>query len=226
MFHLFQSIKRHAAAVLQQRDHGSGVFIILFGSHAFRLWRRKHFAAQIAAPPVELIHRGRQRGLPDDSHQRSRFFLWIDFALLAARAVVARLHGRMRHRDFLGAGVGGSSVAPVPFGWFWIILGAGVSGCPKTFLVFSVQRGGGSIPANAYNALLSFLLSDSLNGACVPRSMIWSSSSRLTSMRGRFIVEEFPGTYDARTSPASASPDTLFERGRAMSAWTTRTMKP
>ena len=40
---------------------------------------------------------------------------------------------------------------------------------------------------NACSALLSFSLSDSLNGACVPRSMIWSNSSRFTCMRGRFI---------------------------------------
>jgi hypothetical protein len=93
----------------------------------------------------------------------------------------------MRHGDFPGAGVGGSSIAPVTFTGSGSFSGVGTAGCSKTLLVFSVVRGCGSIPANACSALLSFSPSDSLNGACVPRSMIWSSSSRFTSMRGRFI---------------------------------------
>ena len=35
----------------------------------------------------------------------------------------------------------------------------------------------------AWIAVLSFWPSDSLSGACVLRSMIWSSSSRFTSIR-------------------------------------------
>ena len=38
-------------------------------------------------------------------------------------------------------------------------------------VVFSVVRGVGSIPANACSTRFSFSPSDSLNGACVPRSM-------------------------------------------------------
>ena len=152
-------------------------------------WRREHFAAQIAAQTIQLIHGGRQRGLSHDAHQRLGFFLRIDFAFFAARARIARVQAGMRNRDFLRAGVGRSAVAPVTL--FTqapaSLLGAGVSGCSKTALVFSVVRGCGSIPASACSALLSFSLSDSLNGACVPRSMIWSSSSRFTSIRGRFI---------------------------------------
>jgi hypothetical protein len=37
--------------------------------------------------------------------------------------------------------------------------------------------------------------------------MIWSSSSRFTSTRGRFIVAESPGTCDAEASPTSSSLD-------------------
>jgi hypothetical protein len=45
MFQLFQAIKRHAAAVLEQRDHGSGGFVVFFRPHAFGFGRREYFAA-------------------------------------------------------------------------------------------------------------------------------------------------------------------------------------
>src|SRR5450755_3065393 len=79
----------------------------------------------------------------------------------------------------------------------------GAADCSSTALVFSVLRGFASIPTSACSAPLSLSPSDSLNGACVPRSMIWSSSSRFTSIRGRFMRRVTPGTCDAVASPAS-----------------------
>jgi hypothetical protein len=117
---------------------------------------------------------------------------------------------RMPNGDFLRASVRRSSIAPVPG-----ILseegsesfsGVDVSGCSATFPVFSVARGFAGIPANACSALLSFSLSDSLRGACVPRSMIWPSSSRSTFTRGHLIVAATPGTWRSGASPVSVSP--------------------
>src|SRR5271154_1982164 len=123
MFQLFQAIKRRAAAVLEQRDHGSGSFVVFFGPHPFGFWCGEHFAAQIAAQTIQLVHRGRQRRLTDNSHQRSRFFLWIDLSLFAARAVIARVQCGMRYRNFLGTGVRRGSVASVALGLFFALLG-------------------------------------------------------------------------------------------------------
>ena len=74
MFQLFQAIKRHSAAVLQQRDHRGGGLVVFFGADAFRFRRGEHFAAQIAAQTIQLIHRCCQRGLPHDAHQYTRLF--------------------------------------------------------------------------------------------------------------------------------------------------------
>ena len=128
LFQLFQTIKRHSAAVLEQRDHGGGGLVVFFRADAFRFRRGEHFAAQVAAQTIQLIHGGRQRSLSHDAHQRPRFFLRIDFPFFTARAGIARVQFRMRNRDFLGAGVGGSSVAPVTFCRLWLIFRRGCGG--------------------------------------------------------------------------------------------------
>ena len=89
LLQLFQSIKRHSTAVLQQRDHRRGGLVVFFGADAFRFRRGKYFAAQVAAQPIQLVHGCCQRRLAHDSHQRLGFFLRIDFAFFAARAGIA-----------------------------------------------------------------------------------------------------------------------------------------
>src|SRR5487761_2040588 len=163
MFQLFQAIKRHAAAVLQQRDHGSGSFGVFFGAHAFRFWCGEYFTAQIAAQTIQLVHRSGQRSLTNDSHQRPRFFLWIDFPLFATWAVIARVQCWKGYRNFLRACVTGSAIASVACRLFFALLLGGIGGRKhRTGLL--VERGAGIIPANACSASLSFSLSDSLSG--------------------------------------------------------------
>ena len=122
MFQLFQAIKRHAAAVLEQRYHGSGGLVIFFRTDAFGFGRREHFAAQVAAQAIQFVRSGCQRRLAHDSHQRPGFFLWIDFAFFAAWAVIAGVQRGMWNHHFLGAGVGGSAVASVTLRLFFGLL--------------------------------------------------------------------------------------------------------
>ena len=91
MFQLFQAVKRHSAAVLQQRDHRGRGLVVFFGADAFRFGRGEHFAAQIAAQTIQLIHGGCQRRLSHDAHQR----LWV---LSAGRLCLSRSPGMDRRR--------------------------------------------------------------------------------------------------------------------------------
>jgi hypothetical protein len=54
--------------------------------------------------------------------------------------------------------------------------------------VFSVVRFDDKRSAMPWIAVLSFWPSAWLSGACVLRSMIWSSSSRFTSIRRRIVI--------------------------------------
>jgi hypothetical protein len=58
---------------------------------------------------------------------------------------------------------------------------------PTTALVFSVWRLAISSSTSVWSVVLILLQSGSLNGACCACSSNWSSSPRLTSIRGRFI---------------------------------------
>jgi hypothetical protein len=89
LFQLFQAIKRHSAAILQKRDHCRRGLVVFFRADAFRLRRGEHFAAQIAAQTIQLVHGGRKRRLSHDAYQRPRFFLRINFAFFAAWAGIA-----------------------------------------------------------------------------------------------------------------------------------------
>jgi hypothetical protein len=65
---------------------------------------------------------------------------------------------------------------------------SGAASCGRTALVFSVVRFHDKRSAMAWIAVFSFWPSDWLSGACVLRSMIWSSSSRFTSIRRRIVI--------------------------------------
>ncbi len=45
LFELFQTIKWHSAAILEQSDHRGGGLVVFFGTDAFRLRRGEYFAA-------------------------------------------------------------------------------------------------------------------------------------------------------------------------------------
>jgi hypothetical protein len=49
---------------MMQRDHRGGGFVVLFRADAFGFLRREHFPAEIAAQPVEFIHRGAPSSVP------------------------------------------------------------------------------------------------------------------------------------------------------------------
>ena len=203
MFQLFQAIKRHAAAVLEQRDHGSGGFVVFFGPHSFGFWCREHFAAQIAAQTIQLVHRGGQRRLTDNANQRSRFFLWIDFSLFAARAVIARVQCGMRYRNFLGAGIGGSSVAPVAFGLFFVLLPRRIGWRKhRTGLLGRPWRW--QHARQRVQRFFELVVIRFAKGASRAWSSTRSSSSRFTSTRLRFTRIVTPETCGGVTSPTSA----------------------
>ena len=107
LFQTLDTVKRQAAAVLEQGDHGRGGFVVFVLAHPRRGGGGKHRAAQPAAQPLKLIDlrlQGRDSG---DAHQdRGLLALGVDpSATVGFGTGVAVLEGGMGERDARGAGV-------------------------------------------------------------------------------------------------------------------------
>lgn len=94
---LFQALKRHPGAVLQQSDHRHRRHIILVRTRILRFGGGEDLAAGIAAQSLHLVHRCSQRRLPCDPHQRGRFLLAVYSSLMTFRARVAGVERGMRN---------------------------------------------------------------------------------------------------------------------------------
>ncbi len=88
-FHPFEPCEWHASAVLELRDHRDGCGVVLVRTDAFRLFRREHLSAGVAAQPLHLIHGCFHRRLSHHPHQRLRLPLRVHSASCALRAGIA-----------------------------------------------------------------------------------------------------------------------------------------
>ncbi len=113
LFHPLQPVKRHAAAVLQLRDHSRGRFVIFLRPHARGLLSREDLPAGIAAQPLQFINGCGQRCLPHDPHQGLGLLPPVDLAVAAFRAAPAPSQLLMRDRHFARAAEGLHAVASV-----------------------------------------------------------------------------------------------------------------
>jgi len=96
-----QPVERHAASVLELRDHRARCLVVLFRTHALWLLRRKHLPAGATTQPFQRIDSGRQRRLSNNPHQHFWLLLPIHIALAAIRTTLAMLQVLMRNRDLL-----------------------------------------------------------------------------------------------------------------------------
>ena len=140
-------MKRQAAAVFEQCDHGRGGFVVLRLAHP--RWRRggKHLAAQPAAQPLQLIDLRLQGRDPGDAHQdRGLLTLNVDppgtpwFG-----AGIAVLEAGVRDRNAWGAGIVRGAVAAMTL---TRLLGRGVPagrGLARAARVGSSVRRGGAL---------------------------------------------------------------------------------
>jgi hypothetical protein len=108
----FEPMKRDTHAVLQQRDHARRGGVIFLGAHTWRRIRREDLPAQIAAQFLGLIHGGRQRGLPDQTHEDARVALRVDLAFHTAGTAVPVMHQGMRDVDAGGTDIRVGLLAP------------------------------------------------------------------------------------------------------------------
>ena len=65
---------------------------------------REHFAAEVAAQLLKLVHLGLHRCLTHDPNQHPGLFDLIDLALVALRAQIPWLERFVRHLNLLGTG--------------------------------------------------------------------------------------------------------------------------
>ena len=144
LFQTLDTVKRQAAAVLEQGDHGRGGFVVFVLAHPGRGVGGKHRPAQPAAQPLQLIDLRLQGRHAGDAHQ-DRGLLALDVdpsATVGFGTGVAVREGGMGERDARGAGVVLGAVAPVALAR---LLGRGVPagrGLARTARVgSSVARG-------------------------------------------------------------------------------------
>ncbi len=89
-----QAMEGQAAAVLQQRDHARRRRVVLRRADAVGHRGREDLPTQIAPQLLQLVHRGRDRRLPDEPHQHPRGAR-IELALGTAGAAIPGLEGRV-----------------------------------------------------------------------------------------------------------------------------------
>jgi hypothetical protein len=112
------AMKRQAAAVLEQGDHGRGARIVLRRAHARRGRGGEHRPTQPTAQPLQRVDLRLQGRDPGDAHQE-RGLLALQIQLpVAARlgAGVSGLEGGVGDGDTRGPGIVLRPVAPVALG--------------------------------------------------------------------------------------------------------------
>ena len=106
--------ERHAGAVLEHGDHAGRGRIVFLGSDLGRRLGREDLTTEIAAQLLEFVDGRADRRLPDEAHEPRGRLVAVDFALEAARAMVARLHVPMRDHHAVRAGERVSAVTTMP----------------------------------------------------------------------------------------------------------------
>ncbi|MBP1779287.1 MAG: hypothetical protein H6Q86_5298, partial [candidate division NC10 bacterium] len=102
-----------AAPVLEQGDHAPGARVVLRGPDPRRGIGGEDFSAQVAAEPLQGVHRGPERRLPHHPDQDGGLPLRVDLALPAFGTAIPGLERRVGDLDLPGPRVHVDPVAAV-----------------------------------------------------------------------------------------------------------------